>query len=803
MRDALVLFLLTRKGTLLKPELTYHLSLGRLHVGCEKPHAYFIPFDTKAAADTENRDASSRFLSLCGEWDFTFCKSLRDLPDFTAEGYVPNGHRLSVPMSWQMALGRGYDAPKYINFNYPFPVDPPFVPDENPCGLYEREFELSEETLATKNAKLVFEGVDSCFYVFVNGRFAAYSQVSHMTTEVDVTPFAKAGTNRLQVVVVKWCDGSYLEDQDKFRLSGIFREVYLLLRDKTCVTDLYVRGVPTEDFSRATVKAEIETCGPLSVSYTLVSPDGKTVAEGELLADGKATLSLSVDKPVLWCDEAPALYALYLQAGEEIIKQNVGIRLFEIRGRVITVNGKKVKAKGVNRHDSHPRLGAATPMDHMLRDLYLLKAHNVNMIRTSHYPNDPRFLELCDKLGFYVCDEADIETHGFCPLGKWEQLTNDPSWAEAYLDRAERMFERDKSRTCVLMWSVGNESATGVNHVKMSEYFHRRDPGCIVHCEDASRTYNTNEKREGVNCDYYDVESRMYPTLEVVTGDYLNNKKSTKPLFLCEYCHAMGAGPGDLEAYWELIYKHDSFFGGCVWEMTDHTVDIGAVGAPRYTYGGDLDEGPNDGEFCVDGLVYPDRKPHTGFLEYKQVIRPCRATFDEAKGTVTLKSTRHFTTLEDLDLYWRVERNGKTVKQGRIPSLKVKPGVKRTYALPLGDLSALDGDCFLTLSYRTNLAHPWAEEGYEVGHEQFALSTKASQKTREKKPAVRFALTENERVYTVTDGACVYAVDKQSGLLVSATHGGKELVTAPLTPNVWRAPTDNDRFIKREWIAAG
>ncbi len=794
----------------MKPELTYHLSLDKLHVGCERPHAYFIPFDTKAAADTENRASSSRFVSLCGEWDFTFFKTVRDLPDFTAADYRPTGDRLTVPMSWQMALGRGYDAPKYINFNYPFPVDPPHVPDENPCGLYERDFVLSAETLASKTARLVFEGVDSCFYVFVNGVFAAYSQVSHMTTEVDLTPYAHAGKNRLQVVVVKWCDGSYLEDQDKFRLSGIFREVYLLLRDKTHVTDLYIRGVPTADFSRATVKAEIETNGALSVSYTLVSPEGKTLAEGELPVDTKASITLPVDKPSLWSDETPTLYTLYLQAGEELIRQNVGIRLFEVKGRVIYINGKKVKGKGVNRHDSHPRLGAATPLDHILRDLYILKAHNVNMIRTSHYPNDPRFLELCDKLGFYVCDETDIETHGFCPLGAWEALTDSPDWTEAYLDRAERMFERDKCRTSILMWSVGNESCTGLNHRRMSEYFHRRDPECIVHCEDASRYYEshymhgkTAEDKPKMNCDYIDVESRMYPSVEQTLEWYLKNPKITKPFFLCEYCHAMGNGPGDLEDYWELIYKYDSFFGGCVWEMTDHTVDIGTPGAPKYTYGGDLDEGPHDGEFCVDGLVYPDRKPHTGFLEYKQVIRPCRATFNAEKQTVTLKSTRHFTPLTDLDMYWRVERNGTVIKQGRVAELNVKPGYSRTYSLPLGDLSALDGAIYLTLSFRTNEAKPWAEAGHEVGHEQFAIPAARAKRARENKPSVSLALCECDRAYTVTDGLRSYRVDKQSGLLVSVADGEKELLASPVTPNIWRAPTDNDRIIKKEWLNAG
>jgi len=810
----------------MKPELNYHESLDHLHVGCDKPHAYFIPYQSDAAAAAGNRAASSRFYSLCGEWSFRYYASVNDVEDFTAPEWTAEGaDRLNVPMSWQYALGRGYDVPHYTNVRYPIPVDPPYVPTDNPCGLYEREFEVDAETLASKEIKLVFEGVDSCFYVFVNNRFAAYSQVSHMTSEIPVGEFLRAGTNNIKVLVLKWCDGTYLEDQDKIRSSGIIREVYLLLRDKVHLTDLYVRANPTEDFSAAGVSAELHTNGAVNADWQILCPCGEVISSGSLTVDGCATVEASINAPMLWSDETPNLYVLCLRVGDEFIRQPFGVRRFEVRGKVLYVNGKKVKAKGINRHDSHPELGSATPMDHMLRDLYILKAHNINMVRTSHYPNDPRFYELCDRLGFYVCDETDIETHGMRTAGfdesytkSWDHLTDNPEWSGAYLDRAERMFERDKNHACVLMWSVGNESGTGLNHRLISAYFHRRMPGCIVHCEDASRRADklyrdAGGKEPRTDFDYIDVESGMYLALgfessqendfKATVKSYLTHKQVTKPLFLCEYCHAMGNGPGDLEAYWEIIYKYDSFFGGCVWEMIDHSVNIGKPGKPAFVYGGDLGTYPHDSNFCVDGLVYPDRRPHTGLLEYKNVIRPCRMTaFDPEKGTVTLRNMRFFTTLEDLDLCWTVERNGRVIRQGRIPSLNVKPQQRRTYALNLGDLTALDGFCYLNLSFRSNVAHPWAEIGHEVGFEQIELCTKAIPPVSV--PALRttFALSEDDKTIRITDGDCVYTVDRIHGLLSSIVGNGKELLTTPVKPNIWRAPTDNDRKIRRDWQGA-
>ena len=800
----------------------YHRSLEHLHVGCEAPSAYLIPYQSDAAAHEGNRAVSTRFLSLCGEWSFRYFASVHDVVDFTAADYTAEGaDRLTVPKSWQYELGRGYDTPHYTNVRYPFPCDPPHIPADIPCGLYERTFTVDADTLKTRNIHMIFEGVDSCFYLYINRKFVAYSQVSHMTSDIIVDDYLVAGENEVQVLVLKWCEGSYLEDQDKFRSSGIIRETYLLLRDPVHVTDLYVKGEPNEDYTKATVKAEICVNGKATVDYRLVCPCGKvTVAEGKIEVDGKADLALTVDSPLLWNDETPNLYELYLTCGEEHIRQYVGIRRFEIKDNVVYVNGKKVKGKGINRHDSHPILGSATPFDHMVRDLYLLKAHNVNMVRTSHYPNDPRFYELCDKLGFYVCDETDLETHGmqyfdFSPSSvrpstaqKWAYLTDSEEWTEAYLDRVERMFERDKNHASILMWSLGNESGMGRNQEHMANYLHRRMPGCIVHCEDVTRNrhnvyYNAEpEARVRLDVDWVDIESRMYPSVEDILEYHLNHKDCTKPLFLCEYSHAMGNGPGDLEEYWELIYNYDSFFGGCVWEMIDHSVNIGTLARPKYVYGGDFGNQPNDINFCVDGLVYPDRRPHTGMLEYKQVLRPCRMTaFDARKGSFTLKNMRYFTTLSDLDLYWTVERNGEILHEGRIVELDIAPQSCKTYRLPESALDGLDGVCTLNLYYKTNKTTPWSACGYEVGIDQVELETAEMQAT----PAT-FAVAdvlkveESPKTICVTDGATVYTVDRIHGVISAIEDNGKQLLTTPVTPTIWRAPTDNDRKIKRDWI---
>ena len=465
----------------------YHKSLTELHVGCESPRAYFIPYADSGTAKDGVRDYSPYFKSLIGTWDFKFYKSIYDVPDPRITEVIFED-KLDVPMNWQHALGRGYDGIQYTNVEYPYPTDPPHIPEENPAGLYSRKFTLTESDFAGKDVMLNFEGVDSCFYLFINDVFVGYSQVSHMTSEFDVTKYLHLGENKIQVLVLKWCEGSYLEDQDMFRSSGIFREVFLLFRDKARINDIFVKCDMDDEFSLADFSAEIEVNAPVTVTATLLDGEDNAIESLSLDVSSSGRFDFSsVEEPKLWSDESPYLYAIEFKAGSEVIRINTGARRVEIIGRVVYINGKKVKAKGVNRHDSHPVLGHSTPMEHMKRDLMILKANNVNMIRTSHYPNDPRFLELCDKYGFYVCDEADLECHGAMRAQIDHIITNNPEWQGEYLDRAARMLERDKNHPCIIMWSVGNESGVGVNHRAMSEYFKSRDGSRIIHVEDESR----------------------------------------------------------------------------------------------------------------------------------------------------------------------------------------------------------------------------------------------------------------------------------------------------------------------------
>lgn len=790
-----------------------HKTQKTLHVGCTAPRAYYIPFgsDESAAAAGDRRAASDRFMSLCGEWDFKYYPDPALIPDVTSPDYdrVTEFEKMTVPGCWQMKLGRGYDTPNYTNVNYPYPFDPPHVTDVNPSALYKRDVNINCDMLDGRRVYINFEGVDSCFYLWVNDRFAGYSQVSHSTSEFDITDFLHVGQNTLKVHVFKWCDGSYLEDQDKYRLSGIFREVYLLFRDSHHISDIYVRPQLNQKCTQGVVGVDVSfnDGAPAEVSYRLLDPRGREESGGSICLSGSGRFEILVSRPELWSDEEPRLYTLCVACGGEHIRIPVGFKDVSVRDRVIYINGQKVKARGVNRHDSHPLLGSAVPFDHMLNDLYILKRHNVNMIRTSHYPNDPRLPGLCDRLGIFLCDEADYETHGAQVVGDWDYFSREAEWTESVLDRVRRLFERDKNHACVVMWSLGNESGMGDNQRLAAEYLHERMPGCLVHCEDVSRRLHhhisASEDTKNTEVDWLDVESRMYPSIDEIER-YLGNKHLTKPYFMCEYSHAMGNGPGCLSQYWNVINANDSFFGGCVWEYTDHSVAVGdnVYADPHYTYGGDFGDHPNDGNFCVDGLVYPDRRPHTGLLELKQAIKPFAVTgADIREGWVKIKNMRFFRTLEDLSLYWSVERQGKVIADGCIHALNIKPQTNRKIKLPTSELG-LWGDCCLNISLRQEHSTEWAAAGYEVGFEQLTVDAPPAPASKAKKHAQAVTLDASDRYFTVCapSAETIYRVDRQSGLIDSILHAGREMITSPVLPTVWRAPTDNDRRVKADWF---
>lgn len=773
----------------------YHKSPASLHIGCEEPRAYFVPFDTKDGALSDIRGNSRLFKSLCGSWKFKFFSSLNEVRAVTGIA-TDDFDRLTVPMNWQMALDRGYDVPNYTNVNYPIPVDPPFVPDENPCGLYVRDFTIPA-SLADKEIYLNFEGVDSAFYVWVNDTFAAYSQVSHLTSEINVTSLVHEGKNTIKVLVLKWSDGTYMEDQDMWRMSGIFREVYLLFREKTHIRDIFVKSNLNDTYDKAAFTAELSLTGSASVDWTFLAPNGELVASGCETVEGDGVIHVpEIENPALWSDEIPNLYTLLLHCGGEYIAINTGARRIEIKNKVIYINGQKVKAKGVNRHDSHHLLGHATPMEHMIRDIKIMKAHNVNMVRTSHYPNDPRFTALCDKYGLYVCDETDIETHGMHP---WNGLSDSPDWTDAYVDRARRMVERDKNHPCIIFWSLGNESGFGQNHVAMTAYIKSRDNTRLVHYEGANSGYLNGVNRTDVT----DVESHMY-TYPWDCAAYCEDKEKTSPFFLCEYCHAMGNGPGDLREYWEVIESHDEFFGGCIWEFIDHSVAIGdRYSDPSFTYGGDFNDYPNDGNFCVDGLVYPDRRVHTGLLEAKQAYMPVAVTKGEGAGSIIVKSRRYFKCLCDISLYWTVEVDGKAVKSGVVDKLEIKPTETKEYNL--FDDADYCGIVTLNLSFRLNTPTPWAEQGYEVGFKQFILSDGEGCVGKKSVEASSYSIETDEcrKYYKIFDGESAYYISKFTGMIERIIDNGEDLITEPVIPQIWRAPTDNDRNFRWEWQRNG
>lgn len=775
----------------------YYKDLSVISVGEEQPRAYFIPYADAETASRLDRTKSPYFKSLCGEWNFRYYESVTDVTDdFTTEEYFDSEYEftdtITVPRSWQTVLGKGYDKPQYANVQYPFPVDPPHIPDENPCAVYTRDFYLSE-AFASRKLYLNFEGVDSCYYVWVNGKFIGYSTVSHSTSEFDVSGAAVAGRNTIAVLVVKWCAQSYLEDQDKYRNSGIFREVYLLARAENHIRDLYVRQNVADDLKSAALTPEIAMNGKADVSYTLFAPDGTLVSEGVC---GDNTV-ISLENPVLWNDEKPELYKLILVCGDEVIYQNIAVKKIKIVGKIFYLNGKKIKIRGVNRHDSHPVLGSTAPYEHFVRDLKILKQNNVNSIRTSHYPNDPRMIELCEIYGFYMIDETDLETHGMIECGgAGSALSNHEDWKDAYVYRAQKMFERDKNRGCVVMWSLGNESGCGENHRHMRKYIRSRMPDAVIHYE--------GERNEQGYDDVVDVRSEMYTAPKDCLA-YIKDKdpKKNKPFYLCEYLHAMGNGPGGIKEYIDLIRAEDAFLGANVWEYCDHSVlTYGPNGEKRYTYGGDFGEIPHDGNFCVDGLVYPDRTLSNGMRAIKNAYMPAEITLtDPENGEIEIRSWRYFESLADVDVMWNVECDGKIVKSGRIAALPLAAKRSRKYQLcKMTDFTA-DGEYFLNVRLVYNTDTPYYEAGYEMGFRQFELGTICSDA-----PVLaadfrqNVECVEDEQYVEISSGELCVLFEKASGKIASIVHDGREMLAAPISLNLWRAPTDNDQPQKGDWI---
>lgn len=723
-------------------------DLNRIHENTMAPRAHYIPYDTLEKALKGAKEESPYYRLLNGEWDFAYFSRDIDCPQT-----ITDWDKITVPSCWQMT---GYEKPYYTNVCYPYPVDPPYVPDDNPLGVYRKTIEVSEEEAKQQNY-LVFEGVAPCLELYINGEYVGYSTVSHSTSEFQVE--LKAGTNEILIKVYKWCVSSYLEDQDFFRNNGIFRDVYLLSRPAGHIFDINIGFDSKGIYYDGTYKV--------------------------FDAEGQET---DLSEPILWNAEQPYLYTVVVEQAGEFIPFKIGLRDQQVskKGELL-INGVSVKLKGVNHHDTHADKGYVLTYEEMKKELLIMKSLNINTIRTSHYPPQPVFLELCNELGFYVVDEADLETHGFCgrrtgwsydadPL--WP--TRNPEWREAFVDRAARLYERDKNSPCVVMFSLGNESNFGTNHEAMSEYIRGREAqrqgiNRLIHYEGA---YCNNEGSKDPAA--VDLVSRMYCPSQHLT-DYTIKSGDTRPFFLCEYSHAMGNGPGDVVDYWQEIEKHDYLIGGCIWEWADH---VAPIEDGKYGYGGDFGEETNDGNFCSDGLVFYDRSLKAGSLEAKYAYQPFRATFQD--GVLTVCNRYDFKNLMEYYFTWEVTVDGGVTDKGEF---KVDCPAHKCVDLAL-DFEAKTGKygTYLNVSMKD-------AAGYELGFEQMELCAGAG---------AEVTLTEGVQITEEGEHAIIcgegfrYVFNLHYGYLEKLD----EYLKAPLKLSVWRAPTDNDRNIKGSWYGS-
>ena len=788
----------------------YYEDLSVLHENTMPARAYYVPASKRMDNLVEHREESDRMQLLNGTWKFQYYNSIYDIQEsfFEKDYDTENFDEIQVPSVWQMA---GYDTHQYTNIRYPFPFDPPYVPQDIPCGAYAHTFDYHKDENAPK-AFLNFEGVDSCFYVWVNGSYVGYSQVSHMTSEFDITDLLQDGKNTIAVLVMKWCDGSYLEDQDKFRMSGIFRDVYILKRPEQAISDYHIK-TKIEDML-AKIELDVKFYSPANVKISIEDKNGAVVAVGSITEEGTAVLEIA--SPELWNTENPYLYKLILETENEVIVDHIALRKIEIKDQVIYLNGQKIKFRGVNRHDSDPVTGFTISVEQITTDLTLMKQHNFNAIRSSHYPNAPFFYEMCDKYGFMVIDEADIEAHGpfmlyrkedtdYNRFKRWnEKIADDPAWESAIVDRVKLMVERDKNRFCIVMWSMGNESAYGCNFEKALAWTKKFDPDRITQYESA-RYRNYDETYDYSNLDVY---SRMYPALSEIQ-EYLD-KDGSKPFLLVEYCHSMGNGPGDFEDYFQMIQDNDKMCGGFVWEWCDHAIAHGTAenGKTIYAYGGDHGEDIHDGNFCMDGLVYPDRTAHTGLLEYKNVYRPARVvSYDKESGELVLHNYMDFDDLNDyVNISYELTQDGLVIGKGKLSEVSVAPHSEGKTNLKVNVPES--GKCYLKLIYHLKKEMPLLEEDHILGFDEIEVSQKdakcqLAEKWMEKTATnSELQVNENDTQIHIKGREFSYTIDRRTALFTEMKFAGREYLNHPMELNIWRAPTDNDMYIKSEWKKA-
>ena len=730
------------------------------------PHAYFIPFEDKESV-YNNRRISRFYQDLNGVWKVQEYASILDV----AENFYVNTpmDEIVVPSCLQLL---GYDKMQYVNLCYPFADHPPYTPNINPAYHYSRYFTVSKED---KKHYLCFEGVDSCFYVYVNNQFVGFSQIAHRLSEFDITDYLVDGENKLDVLVLKWCMGSYLEDQDKFRYTGIFRDVYILSRTQNHIVDY-----------------KIDTALDGTVGFTLEEGQKALVTFNGQVQEVKEgqRIVFKVLSPKLWSAENPYLYDMLIESAGEFIGEKVGIRTSEIIDGIYLFNGKKIKIRGVNRHDTNPYTGATVSLDDIITDLTLMKQLNVNAIRTSHYPNCPEFYQLCDKMGFYVMAETDVECHGvttnvpsYADYGNdYTRLACDPQFADAIVERQKCNVLREKNRPCIAFWSMGNEAGYGRNFELAYAWIKGYDSSRPIHYEPAKYVDKSVDNGEAYYHSKVDVVSYMYPTLADIK-DTLNDPKESRPLILCEYCHSMGNGPGDFEAYWKLIEANDKFIGGFVWEWADHGIWKDGKG---FLYGGDHGENMHDGNFCMDGIITADRKITPKSMEMKKIYEPLEFHFKD--GELKISSRLHFESICAILIVTYKE-------QGEVIGVE-------TFDLnvePYGSLSfAVKQAHVVIASIQLKENYGVLQKGHEIARAGWTQEGKA---VLEGITKTEITYSQTNRYVVVQAGETSFTLDKADGSLASI-YKDNEMLKTPMALSIWRAPTDNDMYVSKKWEEA-
>ena len=730
---------------------------------------------------------SQKKISLNGEWDFKYV----DTPELSPEGFEQSGacegwDKIDVPSVWQL---RGYDKMHYTDVLYPFPVNPPHVPDENPTGIYKKTVVLDEQWME-KDTVLKFHGVDSAFDVWVNGNHVGFGKVSRLPSEFDITGFVKTGENDITVRVYKWSDGTYLEDQDMWWLSGIYRDVELINEEKNAVLDLRVNGTLDDSYKNGFFTAGITMKQAGTNLGWKLSYKGKTVLEGELVSEGKdICIEAEIPEVHTWTAETPELYEFTVMTENQEVTVRCGFRKIEIKDKNFRVNNQVILLNGVNHHDYNPREGRRVTREQMESDIRLMKQYNINAVRCSHYPANEYFYDLCDEYGLYVINEADLECHGFEWVENYTWITDDETWKDAYVDRSVRMVKRDRNHPSIIMWSMGNESAFGCNFRSAAEAIRELDDTRLVHYEGDFEAEVT------------DVYSTMYTRLKGLKEIAEYQIKGDKPHVMCEYGHAMGNGPGGLKAYQDMYRKYKRLQGGFLWEWYDHGIYTEEKDKKYYKYGGNYGDFPTNGNFCIDGILMPDRTPSPGMEEYKQIIAPVEITAVEGSmNKLQIRNYYDFLNLDTTTLYWEVKAEDQTIQDGTVEELSVAPHEGKIIALPITAFELQENtDYYLNLTVCQKEERNYAPAGYEIKKVQIPMQIrKDGFSVRE--TADKLQVTEGQGGLTVEDSRVTAKFSTVFGKLISFGKDGKEYLTDGPRMNVYRATIDNDMYKKEDWM---